>query len=52
MAAEINKVTCVAEGKFLRMEMVEFTDARGKKRKWEAYAIDTDVVLSDFVFTK
>ena len=23
-----------------------------KKRKWEAYAIDTDVVLSDFVFTK
>lgn len=36
MAAVIDKVTQVAGGKFLRMELIEFTDARGVKRKWEA----------------
>lgn len=36
MKAAINKISCIAEGKFLRMEMVEFTDDRGIERKWEA----------------
>ena len=36
MAASIDKITTVAEGKFLRMELVEFTDSRGIRRKWEA----------------
>ena len=36
MEAVIDKVTHVAGGKFLQMEIIEFTDARGVKRKWEA----------------
>ena len=36
MAAVIDKVTHVAGGKFLRMELIEFTDAKGIKRKWES----------------
>lgn len=36
MAAVIDKVTQVAGGKFLRMELIEFTDSRGIRRKWEA----------------
>lgn len=36
MAAVIDKVTQVAGGRFLRMEIIEFTDARGIQRKWEA----------------
>ena len=36
MAAAIDKITHVAGGKFLQMELIEFTDNRGQKRKWEA----------------
>ena len=36
MAAAIDKITHVAGGNFLQMDLIEFTDARGKKRKWEA----------------
>ena len=36
MEAVVDKVTHVAGGKFLQMEIIEFTDARGIKRKWEA----------------
>lgn len=36
MAAVIDKVTHVAGGKFLSMELIEFTDAKGIKRKWES----------------
>ena len=36
MGAVIDKVTQVAGGRFLQMEIIEFTDARGIKRKWEA----------------
>ena len=32
----IDKIDRVAEGRFLRMEIIEFTDSKGKKRKWEA----------------
>jgi 8-oxo-dGTP pyrophosphatase MutT (NUDIX family) len=34
--AVINNITEVASGKFLRMELIEFTDDRGIQRKWEA----------------
>ena len=36
MGAVIDKVTHVAGGRFLQMDIIEFTDARGIKRKWEA----------------
>ena len=36
MAAVIDKITQVASGKFLRMELIEFTDDRGIARTWEA----------------
>ena len=41
MAAVIDKVIQVAGGKFLQMELIEFTDARGIKRKWEAVSRTT-----------
>ena len=36
MAAVIDKITQVASGKFLHMELIEFTDDRGIARTWEA----------------
>ena len=36
MNAAVDKVTTLAEGCFLRMELVGFTDERGRKRTWEA----------------
>ncbi|MBR2373760.1 MAG: NUDIX hydrolase [Lentisphaeria bacterium] len=36
MKPVIDNIECVAEGKFLRMEIIGFTDSKGKKRKWEA----------------
>ena len=41
MGAVIDKVTQVAGGRFLQMEIIEFTDARGIKRKWEAVSRTT-----------
>lgn len=36
MNASVDGITAVAEGKFLRLELVGFTDERGRKRSWEA----------------
>ena len=36
MKAAVDGITTLAEGKFLRMELVKFTDERGRKRTWEA----------------
>ena len=36
MNAAVDKVTTLAEGCFLRMKLVGFTDERGRKRTWEA----------------
>ena len=36
MKAAVDTITTLAEGKFLRMELVGFTDERGRKRSWEA----------------
>lgn len=35
MNAAVDKVTALAQGCFLRMELVGFTDERGRKRTWE-----------------
>lgn len=35
MNAAVDKVTALAEGCFLRLELVGFTDERGRKRTWE-----------------
>ena len=36
MNAATDRITPLAEGKFLRLELIEFTDEKGKKRSWEA----------------
>ena len=36
MKAAVDTITTLAEGKFLRMALVGFTDERGRKRSWEA----------------
>lgn len=36
MKAAVDGVTTLAKGNFLRMELVKFTDERGRKRTWEA----------------
>jgi len=36
MNASVDGITPLAEGKFLRLELVGFTDEQGRKRSWEA----------------
>ena len=36
MKAAVDGTATIAEGKFLRLELVNFTDERGRKRTWEA----------------